>query len=129
MTMHMCGPALTTNGKRKGKPKFRNAQEAQQARELDTSWRELQKKWAVDADDKKRTRALKAEPLVYKLSTPIGRTNTHHIPSISTGGNAAAKPVLKYTGSEMLGISQLHKSNAIPVFRQEDVIDIARMRR
>jgi hypothetical protein len=29
----------------------------------------------------------------------------------------------------MLGIGQLHKSNAVPVFRTEDAADIARMRR
>ena len=129
MTMHLCGPALTTTGKRRGKPKFRNAAEAQQARELASSWKELQQKWAVEQHDKKRARALRAEPLVYQLSAPPGRT-THHIPSLnSVGGNAVLPETKVYTGSEMLGIGQLHKSNAVPVFRQEDVIDIARMRR
>lgn len=130
MTMHLCGPALTTTGKRRGKLKFRNAAEARQARELESSWKELQQKWEVEAQDKKRVRALRAEPLVYKLSTPVGRTNTHHIPSLNTGGGTAARTESKmYTGTEMLGIGQLHKSNAVPVFRQEDVNDIARMRR
>ena len=44
MTMHMCGPALSLNGKKKGKVKFRNAAEAQKARELDSSWKELLKR-------------------------------------------------------------------------------------
>jgi hypothetical protein len=34
-------------GKRKGKIKFRNSAEAQKARQLDTEWKELQKKWDV----------------------------------------------------------------------------------
>lgn len=34
-----------------------------------------------------------------------------------------------YTGSAMLGIGQLHKSNAVPIFAEQDAVDIARMRR
>jgi len=29
----------------------------------------------------------------------------------------------------MLGIGQLHKSNAIPIFKQADAVDLANMRR
>jgi hypothetical protein len=127
--MHLHHPSLSFNGKRKGKVKFRNADEARKARELDASWKELQKKWAVDAEEKKRKRALAAEPLSYKLTTPAGRTNTHHIPSVNTGGNAALAPAKVYTGSEMIGIGQLHKSNAIPIFKKSDAEDLAKMRR
>ena len=63
MSMHLHHPSLSLNGRKKGRVKFRNAEEAQKARELDASWRELQTKWAVDADAKKRSRAMKAEPL------------------------------------------------------------------
>ena len=112
MTMHLVGPALSLNGKRKGKFKFRNAEEARKARELDASWQELQAKWAVDADDKKRKRAMKAETLTYKLSAPPGRTTTNNIPSRNTGeGIASSKPVQQYTGTKMLGIGTMHKSN------------------
>ena len=129
MTMHLVGPALTMTGKRKGKFKFRNAEEARKARELDASWKELQKKWEVQEEDKKRKRALKAEPLTYKLSTPAGRS-TSHIPSRNTGdGIANTKQIPKYTGTKIIGISQMAKSNAVPVFEQEHIIDIARMRR
>jgi hypothetical protein len=117
-------------GKRKGKVKFRNSAEAQKARQLDADWKELQKKWEVDADDKKRKRALLAEPLQYKLTAPPGRT-TARIPSLNTGENGIgtykASPV--YTGTKMIGIGQLHKSNAVPVFCDQDAIDIAKMRR
>jgi hypothetical protein len=44
-------------------------------------------------------------------------------------GSTAKKDVAKYTGSKMLGIGQLHKSNGVPVFSQEEAIDIAKMRR
>jgi len=131
MTMHLVGPALTMTGKRKGKIKFRNAEEARKHRELQSDWHDLQKKWGVEQEQKKRKRLMDAEPLVYSLSTPIGRTNTHHIKSLDTGhyGPVSSKPAPKYTGSKMLGVGQLHKSNAVPVFCDQDAIDIARMRR
>jgi hypothetical protein len=129
MTMHMCGPALSLNGKKKGRVKFRNAAQAQRARELDTSWRELQKKWQVDADDKRQRRAMKAEPLDYKLSAPVGRNTTHHIPSVNTGGNATLAPAKVYTGDQVLGVTVLHKSCLQPIFSKQDAIDAAKMRR
>lgn len=131
MTMHLVGPALTMTGKRKGKIKFRNAEEARKHRDLESDWHDLQKKWGVEAEDKKRKRAMAAEPLVYSLNTPIGRSNTHNIKSLDTGhsGPVSSKQPTKYTGTKMLGIGQLHKSNAVPVFCDQDAVDIARMRR
>jgi len=128
--MHLHHPSLSLNGKKKGKVKFRNAKEARKARELDESWKELQKKWAVEAEDKKRKRALKAETLSYSLPTPIGRTNTHHIKSLNSGaGVAALAPAKVYTGDKIKGIGTMHKSNAVPIFSNEEAIEISRMRR
>ena len=131
MTMHLVGPALTMTGKRKGKIKFRNAEEARKHRDLESDWHDLQKKWGVEAEDKKRKRAMAAEPLVYSLNTPIGRSNTHNIKSLDTGhsGPVSSKPAPRYTGSEIKGISQMAKSNAVPVFNNDHIIEIARMRR
>jgi len=131
MTMHLAHPSLSMGGKRKGKIKFRNAEEARKHRELASDWHDLQKRWGVEQELKKRKQAMAAEPLVYSLGTPIGRTNTHHIKSLDTGhsGPVSSKPTPKYTGTKMLGVGQLHKSNAVPVFCDQDAIDIARMRR
>lgn len=130
MSMHLHHPSLSLNGKKKGKVKFRNADEARKSRELDNDWKELQKKWGVEADDKKRRRALSAEPLTYKLSAPAGRTTTNHIPSKDTGaGVAAAAPAKVYTGTKMLGIGTMHKSNSVPIFSDDEAKDISRMRR
>ena len=129
MSMHLHHPSLSLNGKRKGKVKFRNAEEARKARELDESWKELQKKWEVDAEEKKRKRALAAEPLSYKLTTPAGR-DTKHIPSRNTGdGIAASKPIPQYTGTKMLGIGVMHKSNSVPIFSDQEAVEISTMRR
>jgi len=130
MSMHLCGPALTTTGKKKGKFKFRNAEEARKTRELDADWKDLLKRQGVEQADRQRRRAMSAEPLVYKLETPVGRTNTKHIPSLNSGlGVATLAPAKVYTGSAVLGISTLHKSNAVPVFSREEAIDISKMRR
>jgi len=129
MTMHMCGPALSLNGKKKGKFKYRNAAEAQKARELDAEWKELLKRQGVEAEKKKQARAMKAEPLVYRLETPVGRTNTHHIPSRVTAGHDTTPNVKVYTGTEIIGVTVLHKSCLQPVFNQQQAIDAASMRR
>ena len=130
MSMHLCGPALTTTGKKKGKVKLRNAEEARRARELDTAWKDLLKRQGVEQEERRRRRAMSAEPLVYKLETPVGRTNTKHIPSLNTGGGVAVlAPAKVYTGTKVKGIATMHKSNAVPVFSDEEAIDISRMRR
>ena len=129
MTMHLVHPSLSLAGKKRGKVKFRNAEEARKARELDASWKELQKKYELDAEARKRQRALAAQPLTYKLSAPPGRTTTRDIPSRVTEGHSTAPIHKVYTGDKVLGIATMHKSNAVPVFRAEDAVEISRMRR
>lgn len=128
MTMHLAHPALSMGGKRKGKVKFRNAEEARKARELDQSWKELQDKWGVEAEEKKRKRALSAPTLDYKLEIPQGRS-TKHIPSRVTAGGSTSSVHKVYTGTKILGIGTMHKSNAVPIFSDEQAIEIATMRR
>ena len=131
MSMHLEGPWLSTTGKRKGRKKFASAEHARKARDLDESWKELQKKWAVEAEDKKRTRGLSAAPLTgsYSLAIPEGRNTTAHIKSVDTGGNAVLRPNPIYTGTKVKGIATMHKSNAVPVFSNEEAQDISKMRR
>ena len=130
MTMHMCGPALSLNGKKKGRFKYRNAEEARKARELEADWKQLLKRQGVEAEEKKRRRALAAEPLVYNLTGATDRAGTAHIPSLGTGGGVAVlAPAKVYTGTKVKGIATMHKSNAVPVFSNEEAIDISKMRR
>jgi hypothetical protein len=96
-------------------------------RELQASWQEILKKYETKtiAPNKK----VVARPSNPSVVIPVSRiTNT--IPSLDSGqGNAVKMPAKVYTGDAMIGISTLHKSNAVPVFRQEDAVDIAKMRR
>ena len=129
--MHLEGPWLSTTGKRKGKKKFASAEHARKARELDESWKELLKRQGVEQEERKRSRGLSAPSLStsYSLTIPEGRNTTAHIKSVDTGGNATLKPAKVYTGTKVKGIATMHKSNAVPVFSDEEAVDISRMRR
>ena len=131
MTMHLAHPSLSLSGKRKGKTKFRTAEQARKARELAADWEALKSKYNVPVKEKRVGKVF--EPLHtggYKLSAPPGRTTTRHIPSLDTGGAHNTAPVHKvYTGTKVLGIATMHKSNAVPVFAQEEAVEISRMRR
>ena len=129
--MHLEGPWLSTTGKRKGKQKFASADHKRKAEQADADWKDLQKRWGVEADDNKRKRALTAPSLSghYSLSIPEGRS-TAHIKSLGQdNGIAALAPAKVYTGTKVKGIATMHKSNAVPVFSDEEAVDISRMRR
>lgn len=130
MSMHLEGPWLSTTGKKKSKRKFASAEHARKARELEESWNELLKRQGAEQEDRKRKRAMEAEPLTYKLSAPVGRT-TAHIPSRNTGevGVATYKAPPQYTGTKVKGIGTMHKSNAVPIFSDEEAVAISSMRR
>ena len=130
MAMHMEGPWLSTTGKRKGKQKFRNAESARRARELEESWKELKKRHGVEQEEKNRNRAMKAPTLSKTYEVPSYRNTTAHIKSLNSGAGVATKaPEKVYTGNNILGIATMHKSNAVPVFSAEDAVEISKMRR
>lgn len=107
--------------------KVRNPTRAQ--RELKAAEQSMLDRWAHQPKFGRPVR-LKPLPPVPKLSAPVGRETTRY-PSLSTPGGAGTKPceTLRYTGTEMLGIGTLHKSNAVPVFNTGEAIEMARMRR
>jgi len=130
--MHLEGPWLSTTGKKKGKKKFASAAAKRKSEQLDREWKELLKRQGLELEEKKRKRALTSETLSstgYSLSIPSGRNTTAHIPSRNTGGNATLAPAKVYTGTKVKGIATMHKSNAVPIFSDEEAVDIARMRR
>lgn len=74
---------------------------------------------------------------LQETKQPLSFVNPVHIRSdgIPRGrsrhdfGYAPLKAAQVYTGTKMIGIGQLHKSNAVPVFKQEEAEEIAHMRR
>ena len=130
--MHLLPPMYSTTGKKKGRKKFASAEHARKARELDESWKELLKRQGLELEEKKRKRAMSAGSLTstgYSLKIPEGRNTTAHLKSVDTGGNATLAPAKVYTGTMVKGIATMHKSNAVPVFSDEQAVDISRMRR
>ena len=124
MSMHLENPGLTMTGKKKGKHKYASAEAKRNVERLAKEWEELQKKYEPKKVVRKVFKQVSLSP-----NMPTQR-QTAVIPSLVTpGSDCSAKEVIQYTGTEMLGIGQLHKSNAVPVFRTEDAADIARMRR
>lgn len=130
MSMHLVGPYLTTTGKKKGKQKYRSAAHAQQARQLEEEWKDLKKRWGAEQEEKKRKQAMAAP--VYSAPPPVHRDSGKVKPkslNTWTTGAVSSKPVPQYTGSNMIGISIIHKSCLQPIFTKEEAVDSARMRR
>lgn len=131
MSMHLEGPWLSTTGKKKGKKKFASADAKRKSEQLDNEWKELQKRWGIEAEEKKRKRALESQ--VWKPIKPMHRgASDPKIPSLNGGVDMAAATKAEpkvYTGTKIKGIATMHKSNAVPVFSDEEAIDIAKMRR
>ena len=67
MTMHLVGPWLTTTGKRKGRQKYRTADQARAAREHKESWQRLLTEHGVTPEQKRQRRALAARPYVPQI--------------------------------------------------------------
>ena len=62
--------------------------------------------------------------------TPAYRRETPEIKSLPfTAGPCLKSPDKVYTGTMIKGIGTMHKSNAVPIFSDEQAVDIAKMRR
>jgi len=96
-------------------------------REAEANWEKLNSKWDKIPKFSSVKCAVVDKDFSYQLTSP---RETEKIPSLSTPGGSASKVTpLRYTGDKVLGIAQMSKSNAVPVFAQQEAIDIARMRR
>ena len=95
-------------------------------RELQSSWEAMIKKYATKKVAPRKEQSLSD---VYSLGTPACR-ETPKIPSLPfTGGACTKAPDKVYTGTKILGIGTMHKSNAVPVYSDDEAKDIATMRR
>lgn len=132
MSMHLEGPWLTTTGKLKSKRrKWASSAQKKNTEILATHWEENQKKWTSLAPRFSSAPAITKKPDTFRFSPsyPPGREPLD-IPSRDSGlGIAAKREAPMYTGDKIKGIGTLHKSNAVPVFTDEEAIDLAHMRR
>jgi hypothetical protein len=127
--MHLEGPWLSTTGKKKGKKKWASAEAKRKAEFLEESWKELQKRWGIEAEEKKRRRALESGTYTGPKVEPY-RRETPRIASLPfTAGPCTKSPDKVYTGDKIKGIGTMHKSNAVPIFSDEEAVEISKMRR
>jgi hypothetical protein len=131
MTMHLEGPWLSTTGKQRGKRKWASSEAKKTAAARQAEW---DRKLAEF--DKMKPRfstgpynSPKKTMSDFMPKTPPGR-ETAHIPSQDTGWvTCTAVKDNEYTGTKILGIGTLHKSNGVPVFSDQEAKDISSMRR
>lgn len=129
MTFHLEGPWLSTTGKKRGPKKWASAEAKHKAEMLDTMWREKLKAMGIEQESKRRSRALSAPALTLTVKIPAGR-ETERIASLDSGWVACTTPTnQEYTGTKVKGIGTMHKSNAVPIFSDEEAVDISTMRR
>ena len=144
MTMHLLRGMSTTNTK---KPKAKNYT-ANQLKKLEVEWHKYNKemrrkhlhKFQLDSlDDYLKHIRGEYKPKKVKEFVPYEpsktyRRETKNIPSRETTvesipGFAPRKEPNVYTGTLIKGIGTMHKSNAVPVIDQEQMKDLANMRR
>jgi hypothetical protein len=129
--MHLEGPWLSTTGKKKGPKRWASAEAKRQAQQRQAEWdrkliefEKLAPKFSTGPYNAPRKTLSALMP-----KTPPGR-ETPYITSRDTGWVPCVKvPDKEYTGTKVKGIGTMHKSNAVPVFSDEEAKDISSMRR
>jgi hypothetical protein len=137
MTMHLEGPWMTTTRySKKAHKKWPSAEAKQKAEREAREWKELQQSWDQLAP-RFATKKYPAQqmprgafrPLTSGPTYPPGR-EPQQIPSRPDTVGVAAAPAAKvYTGTKIKGIGTMHKSNAVPIFSDEEAREISSMRR
>ena len=125
MSMHMEGPWLSMTGRRKGKKKFASAEQKRQAEMLEQEWQAIKDRYAPK-------NKIKLERKSFVSPKPLRRdADQPRIPSLDTGVKGAVNVRMpqRYTGDNIVGIGTMHKSNAVPIFSDQEAKDISTMRR
>ncbi len=132
MAFHLEGPWLTTTGKKKGPRRWASAEAKRRAEMLQEEWEQRLGNFKKMAPKFSKTPPPPAKPagtLKVNLSPPPGR-ETPYIASRDTGWVPCVKVQdTEYTGTKVKGIGTMHKSNAVPIFSDEEAVDISKMRR
>jgi hypothetical protein len=74
----------------------------------------------------KKTTKQEFKPLVTET---VYHRDVQEYPSLTKGGGGSGtkKESMKYTGTYIIGIATMHKSNAVPITNQEQATEISRM--
>ena len=132
MAFHLEGPWLSTTGKKRGPRKWASAEAKRKAELLQAEWEQRLGNFKKMAPKFSRTPAPPPKPtgtLTVTMQVPPGR-ETPCIESRDTGWVPCVKAKdKKYTGTQIKGIGTMHKSNAVPIFSDQEARDISSMRR
>ena len=132
MSMHLEGPWLSTTGKKKGKKQWASSEAKARAERLAREWRDNEARWKGMAPkfSSKPVEPKKTGPLTsLGPKFPPGREPVE-VKSLDTGWVTCVKVHdQEYTGTKVKGIGTLHKSNGVPIFSDEEAVDISKMRR
>ena len=132
MAFHLEGPWLTTTGKKKGPRRWASAEAKRKAELLQQEWEQRLGNFKKMAPRFGRTPAPPTKPagtLTVTMRVPPGR-ETPRIESRDTGWVPCIKKQDQtYTGEKMKGVGVMHKSNSVPIFSDQEAIDISTMRR
>ena len=131
MAFHLEGPWLNTTGKKRGPRKWASAEAKKLAEQRQADWdrklvefEKMAPKFSTGPYNAPRKTISDFMP-----KTPPGR-ETATVPSQDTGWVPCVKiNDQEYTGTKIKGIGTMHKSNAVPVFSDEEAKDISSMRR
>lgn len=130
MSMHLERPGLTMSGKKKGKQKFASAEAKRHATELAKSWQDLKTKEYAAKPAAPVRKTFKAVSVSPEMSTPRVAVAAVKLPSrVTAGGECTKKEPTIYTGSKIIGIATMHKSNLVPIFSDEEAKAVSSMRR
>lgn len=126
--MHLEGPWLSTTGRKKGPRKWASAEAKRRAEILREDWERLKQANNITTERKTRARDIK-DTLTVTFRPPPGR-EVMRTPSQDTGWVPCVKATDQtYTGTKVKGIGTMHKSNAVPIFSDDEAVEISTMRR
>jgi len=132
MAFHLEGPWLTTTGKKKGPRRWASAEAKRKAELLQEEWEQRLGNFKKMAPKFSRTPTPPPKPkgtLTVTMRVPPGR-ETPHIESRDTGWLPCTKREDQaYTGTKVKGVGIMHKSNMVPIFSNEEAVEISKMRR
>jgi len=129
--MHLEGPWLSTTGRKRRPQKWASAEAKKLAQQRQTEWdcKLVQFEKLAPRFSTGPYNAPKKTMKDFMPKTPPGR-ETPYIVSCDTGWVPCVKVHdQEYTGTKIKGIGTMHKSNAVPVFSDEEARDISKMRR
>ena len=101
-------------------------------RQLSQEWEDMMKRHAKPLERGAKAYSItRTFSLEMKSSDVEARVNSNFKPKslMTLGGSTGLFEPKVYTGTKIIGIAQMHKSNAVPIFNEEAAVEVAQMRR